>query len=118
MTLLDYEREHLARVRAGLAECMVLLKKDGAFPLGEAGRLAAYGSGVRCSVKGGTGSGDVNAHVTVSIEEGLKEAGFDLVSGDWIDRYDAIRRKAKKDFRRQIRKEARAGVRHAHTRAA
>ena len=33
MNLPDYEKEHLAAVREGLPECMVLLKKNSAFPL-------------------------------------------------------------------------------------
>ena len=74
----DYELEHTAKVRAGLAECMVLLKKNGAFPLEKPGTIAAYGSGVRHTVKGGTGSGEVNSHFTVNIEQGLTEAGFKL----------------------------------------
>ena len=78
--LLGYERDHLARVRAGLAECMVLLRKDGAFPLSGPCKLAAFGNGVRHGVKGGTGSGDVNAHVVVGIERGLLDAGFELTS--------------------------------------
>lgn len=108
MKLLDYEKEHMNRVREGLPECMVLLKKNGSFPLDEPGRLAAYGSGVRHSIKGGTGSGDVNAHFTVNIEQGLKEAGFELISADWLDHYDLCRATAKKAFRKEIKKEARA----------
>ncbi len=108
MKLLDYEQDHLSRVRAGLSECMVLLKKNGAFPLENPCRLAAYGSGVRHTVKGGTGSGEVNSHFTVNIEDGLSEAGFDLTSKDWLDAYDAVRAKAKKTFRRQLRHDARA----------
>ena len=108
MKLLDCEQDHLSRVRAGLSECMVLLKKNGAFPLENPCRLAAYGSGVRHTVKGGTGSGEVNSHFTVNIEQGLTEAGFDLTSKDWLDAYDAVREKAKKTFRRQVRREARA----------
>ncbi|MBR2753008.1 MAG: glycoside hydrolase family 3 protein [Lachnospiraceae bacterium] len=107
MNLLDYEQDHLSRVRAGLSECMVLLKKNGAFPLENPCRLAAYGSGVRHTVKGGTGSGEVNSHFTVNIEQGLTEAGFDLTSKDWLDAYDAVLAKAKKTFRRQVRREAR-----------
>ena len=92
----DYELEHTAKVRAGLAECMVLLKKNGAFPLKKPGTIAAYGSGVRHTVKGGTGSGEVNSHFTVNIEQGLTEAGFKLTSTAWLDAYDAVRAKAKK----------------------
>ena len=108
MNLLDYEKEHLAAVREGLPECMVLLKKNSAFPLESAGTLAAYGNGIRHSVKGGTGSGEVNSHFTVGIGQGLTEAGFTLISSDWLDDYDRCRKAAKKAFRKQIRKEARA----------
>ncbi len=106
--LLDYERDHLARVRAGLAECMVLLRKDGSFPLEAPCKLAAFGSGVRHSVKGGTGSGDVNAHVVVDIERGLLDAGFELTSAAWLDAYDERRLEAKAAFRKQLKREARA----------
>ena len=106
--LLDYERDHLARVRAGLAECMVLLRKDGSFPLEAPYKLAAFGNGVRHSVKGGTGSGDVNAHVVVDIERGLVDAGFELTSTAWLDAYDERRLEAKAAFRKQLKREAKA----------
>ena len=54
----DYEREHLETLRGKLAECTVLLKKDGSFPLPGPCRIAAFGNGVRHTVKGGTGSGE------------------------------------------------------------
>ena len=41
----DYEKEHLELLRKHLAECTVLLKKDGSFPLAEPCEIAAYGSG-------------------------------------------------------------------------
>ena len=106
--LLDYERDHLARVQAGLAECMVLLRKDGSFPLEAPCKLAALGNGVRHSVKGGTGSGDVNAHVVVDIERGLVDAGFELTSTAWLDAYDERRLEAKAAFRKQLKREAKA----------
>ncbi|MCR4871423.1 MAG: hypothetical protein K5859_09020, partial [Atopobiaceae bacterium] len=97
MELLDYEKDHLSRVREGLAECMVLLRTDGAFPLEKAGTLAAFGNGVRYSVKGGSGSGDVNARVVVGVEQGLVDAGFQLTSSAWLDAYDGRRAQARKD---------------------
>ena len=96
MTLYDYEKEHLEKIREILPECMVLLKKDGAFPLDGPCKIAAYGNGVRHSVRGGTGSGDVNAHVTVNVEEGLTAAGFEIITSSWLDRYDKHRAEAKK----------------------
>ena len=104
--LFDYERDHLARVRAGLAECMVLLCKDGSFPLEAPCKLAAFGNGVRHSVKGGSGSGDVNAHVEIGIERGLADAGFELTSTVWLDAYDKCRSEVETAFRRQLKREA------------
>ena len=56
-----YEQEHVGMLRKYLADCAVLLRSNGAFPLEQPGRLAAYGNGVRRTVKGGTGSGEVNS---------------------------------------------------------
>jgi len=82
------------------------MRKDGMFPLDRPSTLAAFGNGVRYGVKGGTGSGDVNAHVVVGIEQGLLDAGFDLTSTAWLDAYDACRAEAGKAFRKQIKAEA------------
>lgn len=108
MTLYDYEKEHLEKIREILPECMVLLKKDGAFPLDGPCKIAAYGNGVRHSVRGGTGSGDVNAHVTVNVEEGLTAAGFEIITSSWLDRYDKHRAEAKKAFIKELKREAKA----------
>ena len=70
--LQDYERKHIETLRASLAECTVLLKTDGSFPLAEAGDLALFGSGARRTVKGGTGSGEVNSRFSVTAEAGLE----------------------------------------------
>ena len=107
MELLDYERKHIETLRDSLAECTVLLKTDGSFPLAEAGELALFGSGARQTVKGGTGSGEVNSRYFVSVEEGLKAAGFRLTTEAWLDAYDAVREQAKKDFVREIKARAR-----------
>lgn len=108
MKLLDYEREHLACIRKGLSECMVLLKKNGAFPLDKATTLAAYGNGVRNTIKGGTGSGEVNSRFCINIEQGLKDAGFTLTTEKWLDSYEQKRREAQKAYRKQIKNQAKA----------
>lgn len=102
-----YEREHLMKLRSCLAECTVLLKKNGEFPMEQPGRIAAYGSGVRHTLKGGTGSGEVNSRFYITIEQGLKDAGFDIISGGWLDAYDEIRRRAKIEFIKEIKRRAR-----------
>lgn len=80
-------------------ECTVLLKKNGDFPLAAPGKIALYGNGARHTIKGGTGSGDVNSRFYVTAEQGLKDADFTLTSTKWLDAYDVVRAKAKKDFK-------------------
>jgi len=103
-----YEKEHLGKLRAGLAECCVLLKKNGAFPLDKPGKIAAYGSGVRGTIKGGTGSGEVNSRYFTTVETGLTDAGFTLTTGKWIEGYEQVRSDAKKAFRKEIMARAKA----------
>ena len=101
--LLVYEREHLERLRGILGECTVLLKGNGAFPLAEAGKLALYGSGARHTIKGGTGSGEVNSRFFVNVEEGLEEAGFQITTKAWLDGYEEELVKAKKQFVKDVK---------------
>ncbi|MBQ9374336.1 MAG: glycoside hydrolase family 3 C-terminal domain-containing protein [Oscillospiraceae bacterium] len=101
-----YEREHSEFIRRHGAECTVLLKSDGSFPLKKPCRIALYGSGARHTVKGGTGSGEVNSRYSVSIEEGLKEAGFTVTTGDWMDGYDKAKAEAKVAFMKAMKAEA------------
>ena len=113
MKLQAYEQEHLRRLRPHLAECAVLLKSNGDFPLPSPGELALYGAGARHTVKGGTGSGEVNARFFVTVEQGLRAAGFTLTTDRWLDGYDAILDGARSRFAREIR--ARAREHHTNT---
>ena len=113
MELLDYEREHLSLLRSRLPECTVLLKYDGSFPLDGPCRIAAYGSGVRRTIKGGTGSGEVNSRFFVNVEDGLREAGFEITTGSWLDAYDSVLADAKKEFIADLRRQARAAGQNA-----
>ena len=99
----NYELEHIAKVRALSPECMVLLKSDGSFPLDMPGKIALYGNAARKTIKGGTGSGDVNTRHYVSVEEGLENAGFTITSKDWLDGYDAVWQDANGVFKDGIR---------------
>ena len=101
-----YETDHLDIVRALAPECMVLLRSDGALPLAEPGQIALFGSGARGTIKGGTGSGDVNSRHVTSIEEGLEAAGFTIVTRPWLEAYDRVRDQAHEDFIAGIRAEA------------
>lgn len=104
---LDYERSALERLRRLAPGCAVLLRAKGDFPLEGPGKIALYGSGGRRTVKGGTGSGDVNSRFTVTAEQGLREAGFTVTSGAWLDGYDAVYARAREAFLGNIRAEAR-----------
>ena len=103
-----YEIEHTRMIREIAPESTVLLKKDGSFPINEAGDIAVYGNGARHTIKGGTGSGDVNVHHFVTIEEGLENAGFHIVTKDWMDQYDEVLYHAKKAFYNGLKEQAKA----------
>ena len=106
MQLLDYERKHLASLRPVLAECTVLLRNDGSFPLKSPCPIAAFGNGVRRTIKGGKGSGEVNSRFYVNVEDGLEEAGFKVITKNWLDAYDKARLEARKRFITSAKKEA------------
>lgn len=101
-----FEMEHVEAIRKTAPECTLFLKRDFSFPLKSPCKIAAYGRGVRKTIKGGTGSGDVNVRHFVTIEEGLKKAGFEITSGEWLDNYDKLIENAHKEFVEQIRNDA------------
>ena len=105
--LYDYEKNHLDELRDYLPECMVLLKADGTFPISEPQRVALFGLGARHTIKGGTGSGDVNSRYFVTVEEGLENAGFTITTKDWLDQLDELLVKTKKEFISDIKRRAR-----------
>lgn len=77
-----------ALARAAAAEGFVLLKNEGgALPL-PSKKIALYGMGARKTVKGGLGSGSVEERCSVSIEDGLKNAGYEITTQTWLDDYD------------------------------
>ena len=105
--LLDYERRHLEQVRSLAPECALFLKRSGKLPLPGPCDIALYGSGARHTVPGGTGSGEVNSRFSVTVEEGFREAGFQILTTDWLDRYDAVRKQAYAAFIKKIKSDAR-----------
>lgn len=80
------ERDHKVLARRVAAEGIVLLKNDGVLPL-TTKTVALYGPGSRMTVKGGSGSGDVQERHSITIEEGLKNAGFAFPTTLWMDRF-------------------------------
>ncbi len=102
----EFEQEHLATLRALAPECMVLLKKNGDFPLSAPCEIALYGAGARETIKGGTGSGDVNVRRYVTVEEGLENAGFTVTTKAWMEGYQAAREAVIQGFYEGIAREA------------
>ena len=90
------ERNRRISYEAAL-EGIVLLKNDGALPL-PPGKIALYGAGVSHTVKGGTGSGEVNERRSVTILEGMKNAGYEITTGKWISEFEADCVKAYDEF--------------------
>jgi beta-glucosidase len=62
--------------REAAAQGMVLLKNAGVLPLKPGAKLALFGNGSYSTVTGGTGSGDVNEAYSISLLEGLTDAGL------------------------------------------
>lgn len=91
----ERELAHGKLAKRAAAEGMVLLKNEGILPIGESTAVALFGGGAACTVKGGIGSGDVNNRESISIYQGLKAAGLNVTSEDWIadyrERYEAAR---------------------------
>lgn len=85
----ELELRNRALARKAAAEGFVLLKNDNqALPLNTQ-KVALYGMGARMTVKGGLGSGSVEERYSVNIEDGLKNAGYEITTQDWLNDYDA-----------------------------
>lgn len=99
----ELERENQKKVRAQAGECMVLLENDGALPLSKnQNKLALFGNGARHTIKGGTGSGDVNTREVITVEQGLEAAGITITSKQWLQRYDEVLANAKVKYHEEI----------------
>lgn len=110
MKINDYEVKHNILVRELAPECTLFLKRDGSFPVRKPCKVALFGNGARNTLRGGTGSGDVNSRFSVSIEEGLKEGGFEITTAKWLDAYSELKAEKKKAWIKELRKNAK-GIR-------
>lgn len=67
---------HASVTRQSAVEGMVLLKNNGALPFNDINKVALFGNCSYEFIAGGTGSGNVNRAYTVSLLEGMKNAGL------------------------------------------
>lgn len=100
----EFEVIHYEIVRKLATECIVLLKSDGSFPVSLDEKISLYGRGARHTFRGGTGGGIVEVRSFATIEQGLKNAGFDIVSNKWLDGYDAVLDEAKEKYKNSVKK--------------
>lgn len=84
-------KNHAEIARVAGADGMILLKNENhALPLSSTVRkIALFGNSSYNLISGGTGSGDVNEAYTISLVEGLRNAGYTISEG-LIKLYDSF----------------------------
>ena len=83
-------KAHALVTRNAAAEGTVLLENKGVLPLNpNIKNVALYGVAAYRPIAGGTGSGDVNRRYTVSLVEGMRNAGY-KVDNSMIDTYTKL----------------------------
>ena len=101
------EREKLGMeiAREAAAAGIVLLKNENnILPIAKGSKIALYGIGAANTFKGGTGSGDVNERQSVSIFEGLKNAGYIITNEAQAKESVEFYKKAREAWRDDILK--------------
>ena len=111
----EREIKHAELARNAGSECIVLLENDGTLPLKKGSSIALYGAGARYTVKGGTGSGDVNSRSSVNIEEGLLRGDFSITTDTYLYEYDKIYDKAVDDYEQFVADTVANGILHEWT---
>ena len=67
---------------------MVLLENNNnVLPMASSGNVALFGGGAAKTVKGGTGSGDVNQRSVTTVWDGFKNAGYNVTSESWLKEF-------------------------------
>jgi len=102
----QYEIDHLNILDEHLGECTVLLRKNGDFPLSkDEKKIHLFGNGIRKTIKGGLGSGDIDVRSFDNVETAFTNGGFDILSKDYLDAFDDCYQKAHDEFIKGIQAE-------------
>ena len=104
--LLFHEKKHLSFLKDNVGECALFFKRDTSFPISPC-PIYLVGNGVRHPIIGGDGSGAVNVRYKETFEEAFIEAGFEITSKDYLDKYDSFKVENEKGFVAQMKVEAR-----------
>lgn len=97
------EKENLLVAYQAACEGMVLLKNDGVLPF-KTKKVALYGPGASMTIKGGTGSGEVNERHSFTILEGLEDRGFEIATRDWIADFEKSYAEARAAYQEEKKK--------------
>lgn len=104
---MSHEIKHAKELEEVASECVLFLKReDDSFPYKDFTKVALFGNGARKTMRGGTGSGNVNVHHFVKIEEAFENEGIEVVSKKWLDDYDEFQASRKPAFIERNKKEA------------
>ena len=96
---LSLEKTHIPVLLETASECTLFLKRENdAFPLEKPEKILLIGSGVRKTLKGGTGSSNVNIRNFTNIEKSFENAGFEIISKDWLKEFPKFKEKKHENF--------------------
>lgn len=96
--------------RKAAAEGIVLLKNEReSLPFQKGEKIALFGGGACNTIKGGTGSGDVNEREAVSVLQGMLNRGFEVIGQEWLEDYKKEYEEARTAWKNSILEETAAG---------
>ncbi|NBG88446.1 glycoside hydrolase family 3 protein [Isachenkonia alkalipeptolytica] len=95
------EKKHEELSYQAALEGIVLLKNEDILPV-KPGKVALFGAGANRTIKGGSGSGEVNDRHSISIMEGLIDKGFEITSTDWIEDYEREYEEERKSYKERL----------------
>ena len=102
----ELEIKNRALARRIATEGIVLLENNGILPIPKEAKIVLAGVGATNTVKGGSGSGEVNERYSVSILDGLKYAGYSVLNQEELEEYRLKAIEAKKKFFQEKAKKA------------